>query len=49
LQFFGTPQPPVLDYTMDEMAELAKQVVESSVTVPGVQPKLLQNTQPIHY
>ncbi|MDD2247701.1 MAG: HipA domain-containing protein [Proteiniphilum sp.] len=40
LQFFGTPHPPVLDYTMDEMAELAKQVVESSVTVPGVQPKL---------
>lgn len=40
VRFFGTPEPPVLNYTMDEMAELAKQVVESSVTVPGVQPKL---------
>lgn len=39
-RFFGSSQPPILDYTMDEMAELAKEVVESSVTVPGVQPKL---------
>ena len=40
VRFFGNPQPPILDYTMAEMAELAKKVVESSVTVPGVQPKL---------
>ncbi|MDD3919526.1 MAG: HipA domain-containing protein [Candidatus Pacebacteria bacterium] len=39
-RFFGSNQPPVLDYTMAEMAELAKEIVESSVTVPGVQPKL---------
>ena len=39
-RFFGSNEPPVLDYTMHEMAELAKEVVESSVTVPGVQPKL---------
>ncbi|HOG36352.1 MAG TPA: HipA domain-containing protein [Paludibacteraceae bacterium] len=39
-RFFGTSEPPILDYTMSEMAELAKEVVESSVTVPGVQPKL---------
>lgn len=39
-RFFGSPIPPVLDYTLDEMAELAKQVVESSIAVPGVQPKL---------
>lgn len=39
-RFFGNNEPPVLDYTMDEMAELAKEVVENSVTVPGVQPKL---------
>lgn len=39
-RFFGNPQPPILDYTMAEMAELAKEVIESSVTVPGVQPKL---------
>ncbi len=39
-RFFGNNHPPVLNYTMAEMAELAKEVVESSVTVPGVQPKL---------
>ena len=39
-RFFGSNEPPILDYTMHEMAELAKEVVESSVTVPGVQPKL---------
>lgn len=39
-RFFGNPQPPILDYTMSEMVELAKEVVESSISVPGVQPKL---------
>ncbi|MDI9606234.1 MAG: HipA domain-containing protein [Bacteroidota bacterium] len=38
--FFGTPKLPTLDYTMSEMAELAKEIVESSITIPGVQPKL---------
>lgn len=40
IKFFGTPQPPDLDYSMHEIAKLAKEVVENSVTVPGVQPKL---------
>lgn len=40
LAFFGTPEPPKLAYTLDQMGELAKQVVERSVAVPGVQPKL---------
>lgn len=40
LQFFGSTEPPTLNYTLSEMAELAKEVVENSVTVPGVQPKL---------
>lgn len=40
LEFFGTKTPPVLSYTMDQMGELAKNVVERSVAVPGVQPKL---------
>ena len=39
-QFFGTQIPPRLNHTLEEMSELAKQVVERSVTVPGVQPKL---------
>lgn len=38
--FFGTKEVPVLTYSFEEMAELAKQVVERSVAVPGVQPKL---------
>lgn len=38
--FFGTENPPRIDYSLDEMTALAKQVVERSVSVPGVQPKL---------
>lgn len=38
--FFGTKVAPILPYKMDDMATLAKQVVERSVTIPGVQPKL---------
>lgn len=38
--FFGTKKAPILNYTMDEMAELAKNIVENSVAVTGVQPKL---------
>lgn len=40
LDFFGTTTPPAIPYTIDQMAELAKNVVERSVAVPGVQPKL---------
>ena len=40
LEFFGTPTPPKIEYSLDQMAELAKKVVERSVSVPGVQPKL---------
>lgn len=39
-QFFDTHVPPTLNHTLEEMTELAKRVVERSVTVPGVQPKL---------
>src|ERR1700761_8482665 len=38
--FFGKKAAPVLPYSLDDMAELAKNVVERSVAVPGVQPKL---------
>lgn len=40
LAFFGTKQAPVFEHTLEQMAELAKNVVERSVAVPGVQPKL---------
>jgi serine/threonine-protein kinase HipA len=40
LEFFGTEVPPKLLYSLDQMSELAKNVVERSIAVPGVQPKL---------
>lgn len=40
LEFFGTKQPPHIPYTTDEMVQLAKEVVERSISVPGVQAKL---------
>ena len=38
--FYGTKFAPVLSYRLDEMEKLAREAVEMSVTVPGVQPKL---------
>jgi serine/threonine-protein kinase HipA len=40
MEFFGTPTPPEIEYSLDQMDELAKNVVERSIAVPGVQPKL---------
>lgn len=40
LKFFGTKTAPVLEYSFNQMAKLAKNVVERSIAVPGVQPKL---------
>ena len=39
-EFFGTSAPPSIAYSLNEMDKLAKNVVERSVAVPGVQPKL---------
>lgn len=39
-KFFDSKIAPVLPYKMSDMVSLAKEVVERSVTVPGVQPKL---------
>lgn len=39
-KFFGTVTPPKLDFTQDQVMELAEQVVKSQRTVTGVQPKL---------
>src|SRR5690606_13677920 len=33
-------ETPRLEYSLDQMSELAKNVVERSISVPGVQPKL---------
>uniref|UniRef100_UPI004049A9A7 HipA domain-containing protein n=1 Tax=Flavobacterium sp. TaxID=239 RepID=UPI004049A9A7 len=40
LDFFGTKQSPVFEHSLHQMSELAKNIVERSVAVPGVQPKL---------
>jgi serine/threonine-protein kinase HipA len=40
LDFFGIKDAPKLEYSFQQMTELAKNVVERSVAVPGVQPKL---------
>jgi serine/threonine-protein kinase HipA len=40
IDFFGTKKAPLIPYSIDEMAELAKQVIDRSISVPGVQPKL---------
>lgn len=40
LKFFGTPTPPIIPYSIDQMADLAKDIVERSISVPGVQAKL---------
>ncbi|MCF0041911.1 HipA domain-containing protein [Dyadobacter fanqingshengii] len=40
LEFFESRQTPVFEYSLNQMSELAKSVVERSVAVPGVQPKL---------
>lgn len=40
LVFFGTKEPPIFEHSLKQMATLAKNVVERSVAVPGVQPKL---------
>lgn len=39
-KIFGTPVPPVIEYSFHEMGQLAKNVIERSIAVPGVQPKL---------
>lgn len=39
-KMFGTAAAPLLNYTLDEMETLAKEIIETSISVPGVQPKL---------
>ena len=40
LEFFGSKQQPAFEHSLKQMVDLAKKVVERSVAVPGVQPKL---------
>lgn len=38
--FFGSPQAPILDYSLNDLHALAKLIVQKSIAVTGVQPKL---------
>ncbi len=38
--FYGKSTPPLLDFTEDQILQLAEQVIKSQKTVTGVQPKL---------
>lgn len=40
IDFFGTEQQPEFSYSLEQMDELAQNVIERSIAVPGVQPKL---------
>ncbi|MGB5264831.1 MAG: type II toxin-antitoxin system HipA family toxin, partial [Lutimonas sp.] len=39
LTFFGQKEAPMLPYSFNQMAGLAKNIVERSIAGPGVQPK----------
>lgn len=40
IEFFGSSTPPDIPYSLNQMNDLAKDIVGRSVAVPGVQPKL---------
>jgi serine/threonine-protein kinase HipA len=44
LSFFGNTTAPILPYNLQDMAKLAKEIIERSITIPGVQPKLSLTT-----
>lgn len=44
-KFFGESQAPVLDYTIDELDELATKVIQDQTSLTGVQPKLSLHLQ----
>lgn len=46
-KIFGSPIPPELLYTNEDLAKLAEQVVKSQKTITGVQPKLSLGIQKI--
>jgi serine/threonine-protein kinase HipA len=45
-KIFGQAGPPELPFTESQMEELAKQIVRSHITVPGVQPKISLDLSP---
>jgi len=43
--FFGTAIPPTLSLTKDQLNKLAREIINRSITIPGVQPKLSLHLQ----
>ena len=39
-KFFGTHEPPLLDFSLDQMKELAAKTVLQRISITGVQPKM---------
>src|ERR1700692_1418934 len=39
-KIFGNVKAPILDYEMQEITDLAKEVITHRLAIPGVQPKL---------
>ena len=39
-KFFGTTTLPVLDYTTEQLDQLALQIIQEQTSLTGVQPKL---------
>lgn len=39
-KFFGVKIPPIIDYSLEDIYKLGKNVIERSVSVPGIQTKL---------
>jgi len=48
LEFFENSTTPKIDYTLDQMSQLAKNIVKRSISVPGVQPKLSMSLENIN-
>jgi serine/threonine-protein kinase HipA len=46
-KMFGTPVPPELPFSEDQMLQLAEKVIRSKSTITGVQPKLSLNLEKI--
>jgi serine/threonine-protein kinase HipA len=40
IKIFGTKKAPILSYSLSQMNDLAKDIIDRSIAVPGVQPKL---------
>jgi serine/threonine-protein kinase HipA len=45
MTFFGNKIAPQIPYSLNQMSDLAKNIVERSISVPGVQPKLSMSVE----